>query len=150
MTHPTQAITSRKPGKYGTVSYVLTVLCILLLTVVLLAAGALWLMYRADARVALGNAKTVRIALNAASTEAYAAGEPFADPSQPGGVTEDVLTEVLIVSNAPGNIQLIQTEDNGYGVARFAYTEGAFTVVYTADPTTWEVCITPEILHAVP
>ena len=150
MTQPTQGITSRKPGKYGTVSYVLTVLCILLLTAVLLTAGALWLMYRADARLALGNAKTVRIALNAASTEAYAAGEPFADPSQPGGVTEDVLTEVLTLTMAPGDLQLLQTKEDGYGIARFAYTEGTFTVIYTDEPTKWEVCITPAILNAVP
>lgn len=140
----------RPPFKYGAVSYWLTVLCIILLTVVVLVAGTLGLLYRADAHTALGNAKTVRLALQAASTECYGVGADFADPSQQGGVTEAVYQTVLQNSRAPGEFWLLQTGENGYGVQVFLYEEGAFTVLYTADPTQWEVRGTLEFIHAVP
>ena len=140
----------RPPLKYGAVSYWLTVLCILLLTVVVLAAGTLGLLYRADARAALGNAKTVRLALQAASTECYGVGADFSDPSRQGGVTEAVYQTVLQNSRAPGEFWLLQTGENGYGVQVLLYEEGAFTVRYTADPTQWEVRGTLEFIHAVP
>ena len=140
----------RPPFKYGAVSYWLTVLCIILLTVVVLVAGTLGLLYRADAHTALGNAKTVRLALQAASTECYGVGADFADPSRQGGVTEAVYQTVLQNSRAPGEFWLLQTGENGYGVQVFLYEEGAFTVLYTADPTQWEVRGTLEFIHAVP
>ena len=65
------------PIKYGAVSWWLTVVCVILLAVIAAAGSVLSLLYRADAHVALGNAKTVRMALYAASIEAYGENRPF-------------------------------------------------------------------------
>ena len=61
-----------------------------------------------------------------------------------------MLRTVLQNSRAPGEFWLLQTGENGYGVQVFLYEEGAFTVLYTADPTQWEVRGTLEFIHAVP
>lgn len=138
------------PVRYGAVSYWLTVACAVLLTAVVIAAGVLGLMVRADAQIALGNAKAVRMALHTVSIERYGAGLPFADPSQAGGVPAEVYREVLRLSKAPGDLWLLQTGEDGYDVAKLIYTEGAFTVTYTADPASWVVDGQIELIHAVP
>ncbi len=96
-------------------------------------------MRRADAQVALGNAKSLRIALDVASTEAYGAGKPFRDSSLEGGVAEEVWRKVLMDSKAPGDFWVLQTDESGYEVLRFLYQEGDFMVSYCKEPLTYEV-----------
>lgn len=118
---------------------------VLSLTVFLLAVvtasipGILAIMRRADAQVALGNARSLRLALQVASTEAYAAGQPFGDLSQTGGVTGEVWRKVLMESRVPGDFQVLQTDESGYEVLRFLYEEGDFIVSYTREPLTYVV-----------
>ena len=52
----------------------LSVIVLILAIVTASVPGILAIMRRADAQVALGNAKSLRLALQMASTEAYAAG----------------------------------------------------------------------------
>lgn len=113
----------------------------ILVLAVLVAAipGALTIMRRADAQVALGNAKSLRLALDTASMETYASGKSFRDISANGGVTEDVWREVLMNSKVPGDFWLLQTDESGYEVQRFLYREGDFSVVYCKKPLTYEV-----------
>lgn len=96
-------------------------------------------MRRADAQVALGNAKSLRIALDVASTEAYGAGRPFRDSSSQGGVAGEVWRKVLMDSKAPGDFWVLQTDESGYEVLRFLYQEGDFMVSYCKEPLTYEV-----------
>lgn len=133
--------------KYGAASWWLTVACIVLAVLVAVAAGGRELLRRADAQAALASAKTVRFALLSLSTEAYAQGRPFADPTQPGGVAEGLYAEALLRSGVPGDFQLLQTGEDGYGVVRFTYTEGEITVAYTDDPTTWTVTASVPIIE---
>lgn len=114
---------------------------LVLILVVLTAAipGTLMIMRRADAQVALGNAKSLRIALDVASTEAYGAGKPFRDSSLEGGVAEEVWRKVLMDSKAPGDFWVLQTDESGYEVLRFLYQEGDFMVSYCKEPLTYEV-----------
>lgn len=113
----------------------------ILVLAVLVAAmpGALMIMRRADAQVALGNAKSLRLALDMASMETYASGKSFRDISADGGVTEDVWREVIMDSKVPGDFWLLQTDESGYEVQRFLYREGDFSVVYCKEPLTYEV-----------
>ena len=60
----------------------LSVLVLILAVLTAAVPGTLTIMRRADAQVALGNAKSLRIALQVASTEAYGAGRPFRSASQ--------------------------------------------------------------------
>ena len=57
--------------KYRWIRSALNVLLILLLTIVLIIPGVLRLIYRADSQVALGNAKSVRVAFQVIGTKAY-------------------------------------------------------------------------------
>ncbi len=136
------------PIKYGAVSWWLTVACVILLAVVALCGSVLGLLYRADAHVALGNAKTVRMALYAASVEAYGENRPFTDPAHEGGVTEAVYADVLTACKVPGDFEVLRMAEDGYTVLKMMYTEGDFTVMYTADPVTWEVSVGVNLIHA--
>lgn len=148
MHDPTQRRDTSAPIKYGAVSWWLTVACVILLAVVALCGSVLGLLYRADAHVALGNAKTVRMALYAASVEAYGENRPFADPAHEGGVTEAVYADVLTACKVPGDFEVLRMAEDGYTVLKMMYTEGDFTVMYTADPVTWEVSVGVNLIHA--
>lgn len=148
MSNPTNRREHSAPIKYGAVSWWLTVACVILLAVVALAGSVLGLLYRADAHVALGNAKTVRMALYAASIEAYGENRPFTDPTHEGGVTEAVYTDVLTACKVPGDFHVLRMSEDGYTVQEMLYTEGDFTVLYTADPVTWEVSVGVNLIHA--
>lgn len=119
--------------------YCLTILTIVLAIIVAAIPGALLLLRRADAQVALGNAKSLRIALQVAARETYAADFPFCDASAYGGVTEEVWQQVLMDSKVPGEFWVLQTDESGYEVTRFLYQEGDFTVIYTKEPLKYEV-----------
>lgn len=125
--------------KHSRVRFVLTVITIFLAILVAGIPSALTIMRRADAQVALGNAKSLRIALQTASTECYAAGKSFRDTSCKGGVTEEVWRDVIINSKVPGDFWILQTDESGYELLRFYYQEGDFTVLYCKEPLTYEV-----------
>lgn len=126
-------------SKLHRLTRLLTLLVILLAVLTAAIPGALAIMRRADAQVALGNAKSLRIALQAASTEAYAAGKPFLDVSANGGVTDEVWQEVIMNSKVPGDFWVLQAGEDGYEVLRFLYQEGDFTVYYCKEPLVYEV-----------
>lgn len=130
---------STSTDKHRQVRFVLSVIILLL---AILAAGipsALTLMRRADAQVALGNAKSLRIALQAASVRCYAADAPFYDSSQKGGVTEEIWNQVITDSRVPGDFWVLQVSPEDYQVQRFLYQEGDFWVLYCRNPLTYEV-----------
>ena len=118
---------------------VLSAAVLILAIVTASVPGILAVMRRADAQVALGNAKSLRLALQTASSEAYAAGKPFGDASQTGGVTGEAWRQVITDSRIPGDFWVLQTDESGYEVLRFLYQEGDFTVSYTREPLTYEV-----------
>lgn len=125
--------------KYNRAVKLLTALTIFLAVLTAAIPGILAIMRRADAQVALGNAKSLRLALQVASSEAYAAGRPFGDASSFGGVTGEAWRQVITDSRAPGDFWVLQTDESGYEVLRFLYQEGDFTVSYTKEPLTYEV-----------
>ena len=108
-------------------------------TTVTVIPGVLRLMYRADSQVALGHAKSVRMAFQVAGTETYGENQMFCDITRPGGVTESVYKEVLALSKAPGDFWVLQTDETGYKVLQFVYREGEYTVWYQADPSSYTV-----------
>lgn len=128
-----QTVKARRAVKF------LSVLVLVLAVLTAAVPGTLTIMRRADAQVALGNAKSLRIALQVASTEAYGAGRPFRNPSLEGGVTEEVWRKALMDSKAPGDFWVLQTDESGYEVLRFLYREGDFTVSYCKEPLSYEV-----------
>ena len=117
----------------------LSLIVLILAIVTASVPGVLTIMRRADAQVALGNAKSLRLALQAASTEAYAAGKTFGDPSKTGGIAEESWRKVIMDSKVPGDFWVLQTDESGYEVLRFLYQEGDFTVSYTKEPLVYEV-----------
>lgn len=87
--------------KYRWIRSWLTVLLILLLAVVALIPGVLNILYRADAQVALGHAKTVRMALKTTAIEQYGVNGAFSDASCQGGVAEGLYEDIIWLSKAP-------------------------------------------------
>ena len=125
--------------KYRWIRSALNVLLILLLTIVLIIPGVLRILYRADAQVALGHAKSVRLALQITGTEGYGRNSAFCDASHEGGVTESVWKDVLTLSKVPGDFWVLQVEEDGYTVKQFVYQEGEFTVWYQSNPVSYTV-----------
>lgn len=115
---------------------------LILLFLLLLAGlpGVLRLIYRADAQVALGHAKSVRMAIQVTGTEQYGKGEKFCDASCKGGIPESLYDKILSLSDAPGDFWVVQVSDDGYKVKQFVYREGDYTVWYQADPSSYQVC----------
>ena len=70
--------------KYRWIKSVLMVLIIILLAIVTVIPGALRLLYRADAQVALGHAKSVRLVLQMTGKETYGGSRSFCDASREG------------------------------------------------------------------
>lgn len=125
----------------------LSILLLLLTTIVAAIPGVLHIMHRADAQVALGNAKSLRMALDATATVHYGSNQPFCDTSSIGGVTEEVWRQVITDSKVPGDFWILQMDKNGYEVQRFYYQEGDFTVTFCRKPLTYEVFYQQEIIQ---
>ena len=125
--------------KYRWIKAGLLILIIILLVTVTVIPGALRLLYRADAQVALGHAKSVRLALQVTGKESYGRNDTFTDASREGGVTESVKEEVLMLSKAPGDFWVLEMSDDGYTVDKFLYREDEYTVWYTRNPRLYTV-----------
>lgn len=105
-----------KKNIYRWIKKSLTFLTILLLTLFAGAPGVLRLVYRADAQVALGHAKSVRMAIQITGTEQYSKGKSFCDATQEGGVPEALYQKILNLSDAPGEFWVLQVGNDGYKV----------------------------------
>lgn len=132
-------LNDKKLTKQRWVRFSLAATAILLAAIVAVLPGILLMMRRADAQVALGNAKSLRLALQVAGTEAYGARQPFFDASQESGLVKDAWTKVLTDSKVPGDFWVLQTDKSGYEIRRFLYQEGDFFVMYQKDPLIYEV-----------
>ena len=118
---------------------ILYLVIIILLLIVATAPGIMQMMYRADAQVALGNAKTVRMALQNVATDMYGNGREFFDITCEGGVSDEVYQQVILLSKVPGDFWILQMDEMGIEVTSFMYKEGDFRVYYTKEPLVYEV-----------
>lgn len=125
----------------------LSILLLVLTVIVAAIPGTLYIMRRADAQVALGNAKSLRMALDTAATEHYGSGKPFRDTASFGGVTEEAWRQVITDSRVPGDFWVLQMDESGYEVQRFCYQEGDFLVTYCREPLTYEVFYQQEFIR---
>ena len=126
---PTSTTQTRKT-KYRWLQTALYTFVILLLLIVLIIPGVLRLIYRADSQVALGNAKSVRVAFQVIGTEEYGRNGTLCDVSQAGGVREGLYEEIIKLSKVPGDFWVLQTDETGYKIQKFVYIEGEYTVWY--------------------
>lgn len=131
---------TRPKTTYDWIRRGLLYLAVLLLAAAAVTPGGLRLFCRADAQVALGHAKSVRMAIQVAATECYGQNRIFCDVSSRGGVTATVYEEVMDLSAAPGSFQVLRIGADGYSLKEFVYREGNFTVWYEADPSSYRVC----------
>lgn len=124
---------------YNRIKRGLTLLMFLMLLIILSIPGVLRLLYRADSQVALGHAKSVRTAIQVTGMEWYGGDKTFCDASSKGGVAEGLYEEILMLSKAPGDFQVVETDESGYQVQQFIYREGEFTVWFQAEPRSYKV-----------
>lgn len=125
--------TKSQTTKYRWTRMACNTLLVILLVIVLIIPGVLRIMYRADSQVALGNAKSVRMAFQVIGTELYGRNETFRDVSEKGGIREDLYEEILLLSKAPGDFWVLQTDETGCQIRQFVYVEGEYTVWYQAE-----------------
>lgn len=125
--------------KYGFTGFMLEVLVIVLLAVLAVIPGVLRIMYRADAQVALGNARLVRTAFEMTALEAYADNRPLRDPTSKSGITEEAYRNVIMTSKIPGDFWVTQVDKSGYRVLQFFYREGDYFVLCRTEPVSYEV-----------
>lgn len=119
---------------------VLYVSILILLAVTAVIPGALRLMYRADAQVALGHAKSVRMAFRALAAEQYGSDSNMFDIYEKGGVSAGLYDEIIQLSGVDGDFQvLLADKEDTYSVKRFMYEEGEFTVYYDSDTSSYTV-----------
>ncbi|WP_294783404.1 hypothetical protein [uncultured Eubacterium sp.] len=119
--------------KYNWIRLAIYLLIIILLAIVLVVPGVLRIMYRADSQVAMGNARSVRMAAQVIATQQYGRNEAFCDVTREGGIADGLYEEILQLSEVPGDFWILQVEEDGYTVCRFVYREGEYTVWYDAD-----------------
>lgn len=128
------ATTSAKTTtKYRWIRLTIYLLIIILLAIVLVVPGVLRLIYRADSQVALGNAKSVRMAAQVIATQQYGGDNAFCDATREGGIADGLYEEILQLSEAPGDFWILQIENDGYTIRQFVYRENEYTVWYDAD-----------------
>ncbi len=128
-----------KAISYGFTGRVLEILIIVLLAIVAVIPGVLRIMYRADAQVALGNAKLVRTALEMTALEAYGESKPFCNLTCEGGITKEAYQNVLLTSRIPGDFFVTRVDESGYEVLEFFYREGEYLVICETNPISYEV-----------
>ena len=119
---------------------VLYVSILILLAVTAVIPGALHLMYRADAQVALGHAKSVRMAFRVLAAEQYGSDSDMFDIYEKGGVSAGLYDEIIQLSGVDGDFQvLLADKEDTYSVKHFMYEEGEFTVYYDSDTSSYTV-----------
>lgn len=119
---------------------VLYISILILLAVTAVIPGALHLMYRADAQVALGHAKSVRMAFRVLAAEQYGSDSDMFDIHEKGGVSAGLYDEIIQLSGVDGDFQvLLADKEDTYSVKRFMYEEGEFKVYYDSDTSSYTV-----------
>lgn len=131
--------TVKRKTKYDFVKRVLLFFVCLLLVVVIVVPGVLQLMYKADARVALGHAKTVRMAFVSLAKEQYGKGEELFDVTTPGHIKEGLYDDVIQLSKVPGDFWILETDETTLEVKQFIYQEGGYSVWYNANQGGYKV-----------
>ncbi|MEI3279996.1 MAG: hypothetical protein V8R46_04135 [Eubacterium ramulus] len=144
----TVTASAKTTTKYRWIRLIMYLLLIILLAIVLVVPGVLRLIYRADSQVALGNAKSVRMAAQVIATQQYGGDNAICDATREGGIADGLYEEILQLSEAPGDFWILQMEDDGYTVRQFVYRENEYTVWYDADADAkYLVCHEDNIIH---
>lgn len=121
---------------------VLITLLILLLIGVIGAPVFAYFRIKADARIALREAKNVNIAFRAVITEYYASDSVFYDPSREDGMSQGVAGEIKALADQNGDIRVTSYDTAIRKVTGFEYRTGNYEVIYTYDKKTgdsWKV-----------
>ena len=81
--------------RYNWIRLAVSLLIIILLAIVLVVPGVLRLIYRADSQVAMGNARSVRMASQVIATQQYGRNEAFCDVTREGGIADGLYEEIF-------------------------------------------------------
>lgn len=113
----------------GLKNWLTALLCILLalLSVCLLALSY---MKKNEARVLLGQCKTIELAVMAVGTQRRAAGEPFYDAKSASGLAEGCEAEVLALADCAGTLTLQEWDSTSETPLKMTYAERDFIAVF--------------------
>lgn len=83
-------------------------------------------------REVLAQVKAARLAGSAIAASCYASGAPFADQTTPDGFAFGVAAQIITLGRLPGDVTLLQIDENGYTIRRLLYQEDEFFALYDA------------------
>lgn len=101
-----------------------------------------------EARSVLYSAKLARLSAWSVSAECYGAGKPFSDFSAESGFAGETPERIRELCSCEGEFRLLQTDETGYEILCFSYTENGYTAVYrgTRQEGAWQVYRNSELI----
>ena len=121
-----------------------------LVIAVVLCVVFFWLRINADARMALREAKDVRIAMKMKAIEVYGLGGTVYNPSTFSGMNKSTEESVLKMANADGSIILQSWDDDLREPNAFTYQKDRYIVIFSKDESgglSWTVSYTFKVME---
>lgn len=112
---------------------------VLIVLLVLLVFGTPVIIYfriSADGRIALREAKNIKLSFQMISIEYYAMGDSIYDNTRASGMGEGVRERIDEILELKGSIKITSYDTGNRVVTGFIYTTGSYQVIYTYDKTT--------------
>lgn len=112
----------------------LKIILILAAALIIGAAVFSWFRMRANARIALRDAKDLRNAMGSVDTELYAINEEIFDPAGNDGFYGNSEKKALKLADCDGDAKLLSYDSRMRRVTSFTYETGSYVVTYKYDP----------------
>lgn len=112
---------------------------VLIVLLVLLVFGTPVIIYfriSADGRIALREAKNIKLSFQMISIEYYATGDSIYDNTRASGMGEGVRERIDEILELNGSIKITSYDTGNRMVTGFIYTTGSYQVIYTYDKNT--------------
>lgn len=132
-----------------TLASVLRVALIVLGALVICMSVFAFFKVKADSHSALRNAKNVRMSLQAADIEMYAAGKTIFNATKKNGLEDGVKQKVEALADPKGLYSITSYDNQKHDLTGMTYRQGNYVVYFTknGDSITWDVNFIMNIAH---
>lgn len=132
-----------------TLASVIKVILIVLGVLIICMAVFVYFKIRVDSHSALRNAKNVRMSLQAADIEMYAAGKTIFNPSNRNGLEDGVKEKVAALADPKGSYSITSYDPARHELTGMTYRQGNYVVYFTknGDDITWDINLIMNISH---
>ncbi len=135
-------------GRFTLASVVKVILIVLGVLVICLALF-LYFKIRVESHSALRNAKNVRMSLQAADIEMYAAGKTIFNSSKKNGLEDGVKAKVEMLAEPKGAYSITSYDPKKHELTGMTYRQGNYVVYFSkdGDNIAWDVNLIMNISH---